>query len=169
MELVAGQTINSNSTDIKVNFTNSVSAEGTVRVTIGNLVKDISVTKQNVFLSNYESGNNGVLIGEHIVSAYIQSDTQSGNGNVGLATMVNSLDRRTEIETSLEGGTDLYLFYRRRIGNQDLKICAYNSVGNTRLIELKTSLPQFAGSNIYWDGTKLTFDDTPSEGQRAPS
>ena len=168
MELVAGQTINSNSTDIKVNFTNSVSAEGTVRVTIGNLVKDISVTKQNVFLSNYESGNNGVLIGEHIVSAYIQSDTQSGNGNVGLATMVNSLDRRTEIETSLEGGTDLYLFYRRRIGNQDLKICAYNSVGNTRLIELKTSLPQFAGSNIYWDGTKLTFDDTPSEGQRAP-
>lgn len=49
MELVAGQTINSNSTDIKVNFTNSVSAEGTVRVTIGNLVKDISVTKQNVF------------------------------------------------------------------------------------------------------------------------
>ena len=68
-----------------------------------------------------------------------------GNGNVGLATMVNSLDRRTEIETSLEGGTDLYLFYRRRIGNQDLKICAYNSVGNTRLIELKTSLPNLPG------------------------
>lgn len=163
MLLSPGQQINSNSTSIKVDFLDLKKAKGTLRVRIGRLVKDIVIEKDITHGSNYESGNNGFLIADNILTAYIINNISLNIENAaGLAFSINSNDRALEVETTTP--SNLYLFFQRKTGRQDLYIRSQNVSGAIQLTELKEEIPAFAGSNIYWDNynKKLTFDNIPA-------
>ena len=169
VQLVSPTSISSNSSDIIVKFT-SKTANATVRVTIGNLTKEITVSKKLPIESNYD--NTGFLIADKVLRAKITGEHSEYIDYAGLAVSDNSSDRLSEISVSniQSPGENIYLFFRREVGNQNFKIEIAQYAGNTKVIECRQNLPYFAGSNIYWDPIekKLSFDDTPQKGQRAP-
>ncbi|MGL5228436.1 MAG: hypothetical protein ACRC77_09650 [Bacteroidales bacterium] len=169
VQLVSETTISSNSSDIIVNFTRKTAA-ATLKVTIGDLTKEITVSKNPPIESNYD--NTGFLIAENVLRAKITGEITEYIDYAGMAVSDNSSDRLTEINVSniQSPGEKIYLFYRREFGPQNFKIAITQSAGNTKVIECRQALPYFAGSNIYWDPVKqkLSFDDTPSKGSRAP-
>lgn len=161
IQLTPGQSFNSNTTNVTVDFLNS-KAKGILRVKVGNLTKDILIEKDILPDSNYEINQNGLLIAKDVLTAYVMTDKCVNTYNAaGLALSQNSGDRMLEIESLLP--SNLYLFFKKKVGKQLLYIQSQSSSGAVQLTELREDLPAFAGSNIYWNKNKLSFDNAPTE------
>lgn len=155
MSLLPGQNISSNSTDIKVSFTDDQTAEGIIRITIGTLVKDINVKKDWAIAGNFGDGKSGIFIADNVIEAHC---TQI-NGRLGFATSATSPDRNATIES--DSGTSLYAFIKSITGKDIIEFRALTKTGQTVLVRNITDIPEFAGNNIYWDAKNknLKFDN----------
>lgn len=144
MELIPGQMINSNSTDIKVKFGDEQSASGTIVVAIGDLKQHIQIKKDWAIVGNYKTGSTGFLLGDNFITAQVTE-----GGQAGLATTPNSADRLTSIDLPVVGS--IYLFMNTGVGTEETELRLFTSDGNSVLVKNITKIPEFAGSNIYWD------------------
>lgn len=145
MTLVAGQSISSNSTDIKVDFNDRQTANGTIRVTIGDLTRDIIVKKDWAITGNFKTGDEGFLIASDIISA----EAADNNPRIGLGTTQTSSERNQSLQSS--AGTAGYLFIKNTIDEDILEVRALTAAGRTILVRNVTNIPEFAGNNVYWD------------------
>lgn len=145
LSLVAEQTISSNSTDIKVDFNDQQTATGTIRVTIGDLTRDIIVKKDQPVIGNYSSGSKGIMIANDIISAHVVDN----NPRVGLSTTQSSNDRHLNLHS--EQAMPCYFFIQNTVGEDLVEIKALASNGRNILVRNITNIPEFAGNNIYWD------------------
>ena len=151
MNLVTGQNITSNSTDIKVNFTADETAEGTIRVTVGTLARDITIKKNPAIAGNFNPGKSGIFIADNVIEAH----PEQPNARLAFAPTALSADRNTTVETP--AGTSLYAFVNSITGKDDIDFRALTQSGQTILVQNITDIPEFAGNNIYWD----EFNDRP--------
>lgn len=154
LSLGAGQTISSNSTDIKVDFNDAQTATGTIRVTIGDLTRDILIKKDWAITGNFKTGDEGFLIASDIISA----QAADNNPRIGLGTTQTSSERNQSLQSS--AGTAGYLFIKNTIDEDILEVRALTATGRTILVRNMTNIPEFAGNNIYWDTMKqYKFDN----------
>lgn len=144
MELIPGQVINSNSTDIKVKFGDEQFASGTIVVKIGDLTQQVEVRKDWAIVGNYKTGSKGFLLGDNFIAAEV-----TAGGQAGLSTSENSLDRLSSIDLSTAGS--IYLFMNTGIGTEETEIRLFTVDGENIVVKNITKIPEFAGSNIYWD------------------
>lgn len=155
MSLVAGQQISSNSTDIKVNFTADQTAQGKIRITIGTLVKDITVRKDWAIAGNFNNGKNGVFIADNVIEIH----PTIPNGRLAFASAETSPERSSEIASL--AGSPIYAFVKSVTGPDNIEFRALTKSGETILVRNITDIPEFGGNNIYWDTQKrnLKFDN----------
>lgn len=147
--------ISSNSTAIKVDFDANKEASGIIRVTIGNLVRDITVKKDWAITGNFKAGDEGFLIASDVISAHAIDN----NLRIGLGTTKTSVERNQTIQSATATGA--YLFIKNTIDEDILEVRALTVTGRTILVRNVTNIPEFAGNNIYWDelNDRPKFDD----------
>ena len=126
--LVPGQTISSNSTDIKLNFNDQPQASCIIRITIGSLTKEITVNKQVSINSNFSEGSSGILIAENAIEAHVVN----GNNNAGLASAALSSERNLSMESAT--GINVYAFINSTNGPETIEIRALTNTGKTILV-----------------------------------
>lgn len=126
--LVPGQTISSNSTDIKLDFNDQPQASCIIRITIGSLTKEITVNKQVSINSNFSEGSSGILIAENAIEAHVVH----GNNNAGLASAALSAERKLSLESAT--GVNVYVFINSTNGPETIEIRALTNTGRTILV-----------------------------------
>lgn len=146
--LVPGQSVSSNTTDIKVNFVDRQKATGVVRVSIGELTKDILIKKDWALVGNYRNGSNGFLIADDVIKAEVANNTS----RVGLSTTMTSSERSQVLVPAAPAS--LYAFVQNMPDLDVLEINAFTASGKSILVRNVTNIPEFAGNNIYWDAAK---------------
>ncbi|MGL5787293.1 MAG: hypothetical protein ACRCX4_10810, partial [Bacteroidales bacterium] len=159
IELISN-TISSNSTDIQVKFTLD-EGEAVIRTTIGDLSKDLKIKKGITPANNYGVNQRGILLASEILKA----DITYGN-NIGISESETTTDKQNSIYNP--NSTNLYFFQNQSLYMPDGEIKVFKKDGTLLIVRFKYN-EGFAGSNIYWDGSKLTFDDVPQKGSISPN
>lgn len=161
VSLVSGSTITANSTEVKVEFLKD-KCEALIRVTIGDLVKDITI-KKGVTLDV------GFVKPFQLSDQIITAEIIKGR-NIALAENDKTPVPTDKIEaTDKVVGTKLFLIQSQTLDLPEGTIKAFKTDGGSSIIKLKYNLG-WAGSNIYWDDVhkQLTFDDVPQKGEVSP-
>ncbi|MGL5705077.1 MAG: hypothetical protein ACRDD6_07310 [Tannerellaceae bacterium] len=146
--LVPGQSISSNSTDIKVDFGDQQFATGVIRVSIGDLTKEIHVTKDWAIVGNYKNGSDGFFIADDVIKAQVVN----ANSRVGLSTTSTSVERSQLVVPTVPAS--LYAFVKNETDLDVLEIRAFTASGRSIWVRNITNIPEFAGNNIYWNAAK---------------
>lgn len=146
--LVPGQSITSNSTDIKVDFGDQQLATGVIRVSIGDLTKDIHVSKDWAMVGNYKNGSDGFFIADDVIKA----EVVNANSRVGLSVTPASIERSQQIMPTVPAS--LYAFVQNETDLDVLDIHVFTATGKSIWVRNITNIPEFAGTNIYWDAAK---------------
>lgn len=136
------QNISSNSTDINVKFQQDT-CEGIIEVKIGELTKQIHIYKGLTSRVPLPISKN-IVNAEVIYGSGISISDSRSNSNKNSIYNPN--------------GTNLYIFQKGSIYKEEAEIRCLKKDGSNMLIKMKYN-KGFAGSNIYWDGSKLTFED----------
>ncbi len=128
--IAPGVSINSNNTDLKLDFGSSATGEAIVCIEIGNLQKKVTVKKHSALNNNYTPGSNGFFLGDQYKSlSVIEAEKNTGFGK--FATDLNRYLQLNDLQNE-----SAYVFIHNQFSGETItKLKGYTISGNAIRIE----------------------------------